>query len=117
MEIREYYENLWNSSQKDNPPKNLLDRYIRPNMIKAAREYKNFSAIEELVEEYLKKNPFEHKTVLSVGCGAGKDLERFRKIFPSSKLFGIDVSSNALKEAKSFQTPIWYVLTPGICRS
>jgi hypothetical protein len=102
LEIREYYENLWNISQGEEN-QSLLEpksRYFKSNMVKAVREYKNFSAIEEMIEEYLKKNPFEHETILSVGCGGGKDLEKMRKIFPPAKLFGIDVSSNALKESK-----------------
>ena len=70
------------------------------NLVQAARKYRNFSRIENLVENFLRKNSFNHQSVLSVGCGAGKDVERIEKLFPSAKAYGVDMSREAIKEAK-----------------
>jgi len=106
LEILDDYNKIWKLAQLENIPKNpkqanSLDWEfkIKP-LAETALRYKNFSAIEILIKNYLEKNPFDHKKVLSIGCGAGKDLEGIRKIFPASQLCGIDQSKHALKEAK-----------------
>jgi len=94
IEMIHDYDEIWRKAQLITCPKDS-DATTR-----AAWKYKNYSGIEELIEEFLIKNPFDHKSVLSIGCGAGKDVERIKKIFPSANAYGIDTSRHALIEAK-----------------
>lgn len=64
-------------------------------------DYENFSRIEKLIESFLRKNPFKHHLVLSLGCGTAQDLAKTRELYPLSELFGIDTSRNALLRAKN----------------
>jgi SAM-dependent methyltransferase len=106
-EILDDYNKIWKISQSRMTPEDYektpefesLDLERQP-LVEAARRYKNFSSIEVLIEGFLRKNPFDHKSVLSIGCGVGKDVETVRKLFPSAKMYGIDISRYALKEAR-----------------
>lgn len=93
-EILHGYNEVWKSLQLRTLPKN------HSTLAETARRYKNFSGIEELIEDFLRKNPFDHKVVLSIGCGAGKDVEKIKKLFPSAQAYGIDMAGYALQEAK-----------------
>ena len=39
-------------------------------------------------------------TILDYGCGNGIHLEYFSSLWPTSELFGLDISSNAIEQAK-----------------
>lgn len=93
IQVVRYYQGIWKSTSYDE--KNDDDLTLL-----AAREYENFSGIEDLIKSFLKSNPYEHHLVLSLGCGAAKDLGKIKKLFPSSMLFGIDTSYYALLRAK-----------------
>lgn len=92
--VIEAYRNVWRHALHGKPKEND-DATLR-----AARDYENFSGIEHLIEKFLKRNPFDHCLVLSLGCGAAKDLFKIRELCPSSVLFGIDTSQDALSIAK-----------------
>jgi hypothetical protein len=79
---------------KEDTDASLLDTIL------VAKKYENFSCIENLIQEFLKENPFEHNTGISLGCGAAKDLSRLKELFPSSLLFGIDTSREVLSASK-----------------
>jgi SAM-dependent methyltransferase len=82
---------------------------------RAAWKYKNFSGIEYLVESFLKEQPFDHKSILNIGCGAGKDFGRIRKIFPAAKMYGVDTSPYALLEAKKNNPDAEFVCATAEC--
>lgn len=88
------YDEIWKTAQLKIIPQNS------DSTTEAAWKYKNFSGIENLIEDFLRKHPFEHRSVLSIGCGAGKDVEKILNLFPSANAYGIDTSKYALKEAK-----------------
>ena len=70
----------------------LLGKYIKGSTEKYA-EYKI-----QLVHSIIKKiNP---KSILDFGCGTGRSLEYIEKYFPSSELFGCDVSEDELTIAR-----------------
>jgi len=94
IKVIEGYRNVWRSALHDKPGRSD-DATIR-----AARNYGNFSGIEDLINSFLKENPFKHHLVLSLGCGVAKDLAKIKGIYPSSVLFGIDTSPDALSEAR-----------------
>lgn len=99
-EIRDDYNKIWrlvrvNSKKSSNP------------LVEAARKHKNFSGIGDLIEEFLQKNPFNHHLVLDVGCGAGETVVKVRKLFPSAEVYGIDVSREAIKEAKKHSDAVF----------
>lgn len=43
---------------------------------------------------------FEPKNILEFGCGIGRNLKFFTKYFPTSEIFGSDISDKSLKIAK-----------------
>jgi len=94
QEMIRCYDEIWKKAQLKNIPSNS------DSTTESAWKYKNFSRIEDLIEDFLIKHPFDHKSVLSIGCGAGKDVEKVKKLFPSANVYGIDSSRYALKEAK-----------------
>jgi len=96
QEMINYYNEIWRTAQLKNIPQNS------DSTTKAAWKYKNFSGIENLIGDFLKKYPFNHKSILSIGCGAGKDVKKVKKLFPSANVYGIDTSRYALKEAKKY---------------
>jgi hypothetical protein len=94
VEVVEAYRNVWKSALR-NRPKAIDDPTLR-----AARNHRNFSGIEDLIRDFVRSNPFEHHLVLSLGCGAAMDLMEIEKLYPSSLMYGIDTSREALVEAK-----------------
>lgn len=94
IQVIRCYQCIWKSASDDR--RNGDDLTLR-----AARDYENFSGIENLIESFLAKNPSEHHSALSLGCGAAKDLAKIRKLFPQSMLFGVDTSHEALVRAKN----------------
>ncbi len=94
QEMIQCYDEIWKTAQLKIIPQNSS------STTEAAWKYKNFSGIENLIEDFLRKHPFEHRSVLSIGCGAGKDVEKILNLFPSANVYGIDTSKYALKEAK-----------------
>jgi hypothetical protein len=95
MEVIESYRSVWRLALY-NKAKESDDETLR-----AARDYENFSGIENLIKSFLKTRPFEHHLVISLGCGTAKDLAGIGELFPSSALFGIDTSQDALSAAKT----------------
>jgi hypothetical protein len=94
VEVVEAYRNVWRSALHDRP------KAIDNPTLRAARNHRNFSGIEDLVKDFISGNPFEHHLVLSLGCGAAMDLREIEKLYPSSLMYGIDTSQEALVEAK-----------------
>lgn len=94
VKVIEGYKSIWRSALHEKPKRND-DAALR-----SARNHENFSGIEDLIEKFLKKNPFEHRLVLSLGCGVARDLGAIKEIYPSSILYGIDTSHEALVRAK-----------------
>lgn len=88
-EIFHDYNKAWNPNSK-----------ISNSLVQTARTYKNFSRIEDLIENFLQEKPFNHSLALDIGCGAGKSTAKIKKMLPLAKVYGIDVSRYALKEAK-----------------
>lgn len=98
IEVVEGYRNIWRYALRNVPKRNIEPRLL--DTACAARKYGNFSGIENLIQEFLKTNPFEHYLIISLGCGGAKDLYDIKRIFPSSVLFGIDTSQAVLSSAK-----------------
>lgn len=94
IKVIECYRNVWRSVLRDR------GRESDDVTLRAARDYGNFSGVENLIKGFLKGDPFEHHLVISLGCGVAKDLAEIRELFPSSVLFGIDTSQDALSVAK-----------------
>lgn len=69
-------------------------------LVLTARHCRSFSAIEELIENFIQTNPYDHKSILSLGCGRAEDLQNINRIFPDCELYGIDVSQNVLRVAR-----------------
>lgn len=53
---------------------------------------------QELIKDLLlPENP---KTILDIGCGTGETLSFLKTVFPKAKLYGVDVSNQAVKYTK-----------------
>jgi len=87
------YQKVWNVALCEN-------QETENALIQVARGYRSISGIEGLIEDYLDRNPREHKRILSLGCGRGEDLHMMAELFPSCELYGIDTSSVVLKNAR-----------------
>jgi SAM-dependent methyltransferase len=94
IKVVEGYRSIWKSALHDKPSRSD-DATIR-----AARNYRNFSGIENLINSFLKESSFKHHLGLSLGCGVAKDLAKIKGICSSSVLFGVDTSPDALSEAR-----------------
>jgi SAM-dependent methyltransferase len=61
----------------------------------------NFSGIERLIRNALAEQYHQAKSVLSLGCGIGKDLKTAMDLYPTCTTIGIDTSRTALMKAKN----------------
>jgi SAM-dependent methyltransferase len=86
LKIANYWAkiNNWDAYQESYFPKNL---HSLPHQ-----------RSQWLVEE-LKK--IEFSSILEIGCGCGRNLFHIKNSFPNSKLYGMDISSDAIQFAKS----------------
>lgn len=89
------YQEIWESVICDRE-KDSEDAILR-----AARNCGNFSGIEESIAGFLEEKPSKYYSILSLGCGAARDLAKMKELYPSSMLLGIDTSRHALSRAKS----------------
>lgn len=94
------FNKIWELSQ-------LNSKKSSDPLVEAARKHKNFSGIEYLIEEFLQNNPFDHHLILDIGCGAGKSTKKVKELFPSAGVYGIDISRNAIKEAKKHSNAVF----------
>ena len=72
----------------------LLDRFER-----IEKTHWWWEGRRELIKLLLKEGKPEK--ILDVGCGTGETLSYLKKIFPKSKLYGVDTSDTAIKYARS----------------
>ena len=76
--------------------------------------YTDFQGIELVffLKDALPHLPQKTLTLLDSGCGAGNVAAFFKKQFPDWKIYGIDVSSDAIKAAKTHFKNITFTKTP-----
>lgn len=94
----------WRDSQKEFDPESFKEAYNKLYCEEFAYHVteKNFTNIimnrEKRIIDELKK--FEWDSLLDIGCQNGRQLVQIRPIFPDKKLTGLDISSDALEDAK-----------------
>ena len=98
IETAEGYKLVWNCALHNKTLRNANEALT--DTICVAKRSRNFSSIEDLIQSHSRDNRFDPHLILSLGCGAGADLLKFRRLFPSSMIFGIDTSLDALFIAK-----------------
>ena len=76
--------------------------------------YTDFQGIELVffLRDALPHLPQKTLTLLDSGCGAGNVAAFFKKQFPDWKIYGIDVSSDAIKAAETHFKNITFIKTP-----
>ncbi len=85
-DFRDYYESIYNKKINIESLKTLKEK--APNK----------SLKKQLVKNCILKNSKEGEKILSIGCGLGEYLD----LFKNYKIYGSDISYNALKIAKSY---------------
>lgn len=76
------------------------DAYFKLYPKKWASNQRDIIAVE--VIKSLNPNPID---ILDVGCGNGHLLQMLEKAFPKTRLYGLDISPEALKIAADFSSP------------
>ena len=90
----------------NNKPKSEFDNYGKEYKKLLAQSFPSFLNSIDYFSEYKVKHIFKHRknmkteTLLDFGCGVGLSLKFFSKYFPKTKLWGWDISSVSLKQAK-----------------
>ena len=76
--------------------------------------YTDFQGIELVffLKDALPHLPQKTLTLLDSGCGAGNVVAFFKKKFPEWKIYGIDVSNDAINAAKAQFKNITFIKTP-----
>ena len=83
---------------------------IKRNFSSAARSYDRNAALQREVAEVLarrlklpalSKGATDHPRVLDIGCGTGTLTSLIEGLSPLSRVFGIDIASGMLKEART----------------
>lgn len=75
----------------------------------------NFSGIDELIEEFLMDNPYDHHACLDIGCGLGYSLDKIRELINSDQVYGIDTSRKALVKAKDKSSNVTLICASAEC--
>ena len=76
-----------------NAPCSDPNRIVNMN-IKPAADHPHRQILVDILRQ------FSFQSVLEIGCGSGVNLYNIKQTFPNVSIYGIDVSSNAIKEAR-----------------
>ena len=80
--------------------KKIYDDDGHNNLVNVAQKVGNFSYIDRLIINYYKQFPSPFNSVVSIGCGLGKDLQTVKRINKGSEVYGIDTSPDVLAKAQ-----------------
>ena len=77
---------------------------IRYRFSRSARTYEDFDAVQRYVAEnlfggLLKEDGIKDGSLLDIGAGTGRMLQRIKVAFPGANLFGLDISEGMLEQA------------------
>lgn len=77
---------------------------IRYRFSRSARTYEDFDAVQRYVVEnlfrgILKEGGIKEGSLLDIGAGTGRMLQRIKGAFPKANLFGLDISEGMLEQA------------------
>ena len=84
MKKKTAQENFWKNK--------FGDRYTLRNIFRGKK-------IVNVIGKQLLKNKIKIKTVIEIGCNIGLNLRALKKVYPKSKLYGIEINKKAFKIA------------------
>lgn len=78
----------------------LVEQCKEPNGLLGIVMLKTMEIMDAGLNKWaLKQMNLTNGNILDIGCGGGKTIHRLSKMFPKSKIFGIDCSEEAVKMA------------------
>ena len=80
-------------------------RQIHNQNIRLSGADSNYFSEYKVKEVYQREKNQTLKKILDFGCGDGNSIKYFVKYFPQSHFFGVDISSESIKVAKSKKYP------------
>lgn len=76
-----------------------------PKFNKVSQDYDHHAHIQHQTYDTLIKKAQQHhpRSIIDIGCASGAKTQSLLSIFPHCKVFGIDMSKNMIKKAKTYQ--------------
>jgi SAM-dependent methyltransferase len=80
------------------PTKDHKDCYMTPGGLRMLSDLEYRDHLKLFFWEYF--NKFDFRSVLEIGCGAGRNLQLIQEMYPLVSLSGLDVSNQCIKESR-----------------